>query len=139
MNIVITLPRHLIDKILSGEKKVELRKAAPRQFYCNIDEVYVAEKGSDRIVSVLILFTIEKMSLDRIELMKEHLGVPWSWVTNYAENRDYLYAWVIYKAYEFKPPLIAHVWHFPRNPENYAYYPYKVDHDKGKLKNYFIK
>lgn len=139
MNIVITLPRHLIDKILSGEKKVELRKAAPRQFYCYKDEVYVAEKGSDRIVAVLTLFTIKGMTIDRIALMKEHLGVPWSWVTDYAGDRQYLYAWVICKAYEFKPPLIAHVWDFPRNPQSYAYYPFKVDHDKGKVKNYFIK
>lgn len=30
MNILITLPKHLIEKIVSGEKKFEMRKCLPK-------------------------------------------------------------------------------------------------------------
>ena len=32
MNILITLRKHLLDKIMSGEKKYEMRKCLPKKY-----------------------------------------------------------------------------------------------------------
>jgi len=47
MNILITLPKNLLEKILSGEKKYEMRKCLPKNMKLGEDGFFVVEKGTD--------------------------------------------------------------------------------------------
>lgn len=49
MNILITLPKHLIEKIMSGEKKYEIRKCLPKSMRLGEDGFFVVEKGTDEV------------------------------------------------------------------------------------------
>ena len=49
MNILITLPKHLIDKIISGEKKFEMRKCLPKNMRLGEDGFFVVEKGTNEV------------------------------------------------------------------------------------------
>lgn len=49
MNVLITLPKYLIDKILSGEKQFEMRKSIPRKMIIGKDGFFVVEKGTDQV------------------------------------------------------------------------------------------
>jgi hypothetical protein len=49
MNILITLPKHLLEKIMSGEKKFEMRKCLPKNMKIGEDGFFVVEKGTDKI------------------------------------------------------------------------------------------
>lgn len=48
MNVLITLPKRLVEKILSGEKTLELRSRIPIR-YDDDSRIYVVQKGSRRI------------------------------------------------------------------------------------------
>lgn len=49
MNIMITLPRDLIDKIISGEKLFEMRKCRPTNVNIGEDGFFVVEKGTNEV------------------------------------------------------------------------------------------
>ena len=49
MNILITLPKHLLEKITSGEKQFEMRKTLPRHMKIGKDGFFVVEKGTDEV------------------------------------------------------------------------------------------
>ena len=49
MNILITLPKDLLEKIISGEKKFEMRKCLPKNMRIGEDGFFVVEKGSDEV------------------------------------------------------------------------------------------
>lgn len=48
MNVLITLPKRLIDKIIIGEKTLELRSRIPMRYDDN-SRIYVVQKGTRRI------------------------------------------------------------------------------------------
>lgn len=97
MDIVITLPKNLIEKILSGEKTVEVRTHRPKLFNLYRDIVYVVQKGTRRIV---MNFTIEEfLDVDRdglISLYNEGIvGVNYDWLMQYAANKKTFSIWCI--------------------------------------------
>lgn len=97
MDIVITLPKNLIEKILSGEKTVEVRTRRPKLFGLYRDIVYVVQKGTRRIV---MDFTIEEfLDVDRdglISLYNEGIvGVNYDWLMRYADNKKKFSVWCI--------------------------------------------
>ena len=49
MNVLITLPKHLLDKIISGEKKYEMRKCFPKNIKLGKDGFFVVEKGTNEV------------------------------------------------------------------------------------------
>lgn len=49
MNILITLPKDLIAKIVSGEKRYEMRKCLPKHMKIKEDGFFVVEKGTDEV------------------------------------------------------------------------------------------
>ena len=49
MNILITLSKELINEILSGNKKFEMRKCIPKNLKIGEDGFFVVEKGTDLI------------------------------------------------------------------------------------------
>lgn len=51
MDIIITLPKGLWTKIVTGDKRVEMRKwNLPKHFDVTLDKVYVVLKGTKRVV-----------------------------------------------------------------------------------------
>jgi hypothetical protein len=48
MNILITLPKNLLAKILSGEKRYEMRKSLPKNMKVGEDGFFVVEKAPTR-------------------------------------------------------------------------------------------
>ena len=50
MNVVITLPRVYIDKILNGEKTYEMRHSRPKHLRPQIDGFFCVEKGTSKVI-----------------------------------------------------------------------------------------
>ena len=97
MDIVITLPKNLIDKILSGEKTVEVRTHKPIMFGLYRDIVYVVQKGTRRVV---MNFTVEDfLDVDRAGLLfiynEGNIGVDLNWLMKYAANKKKFSVWCI--------------------------------------------
>ena len=49
MNILITLPKNLLENIISGEKYFETRKCLPKHMNIGEDGFFVVEKGTDDV------------------------------------------------------------------------------------------
>lgn len=98
MNIAITLPQDLWSKIVSGEKKVEMRKwDLPRHFDLKLDSIYVVIKGTRKIVG---RFKVEdvQMSFLRFAAWRrfgDGLGVSYQWFTQYWGNSYVMFFFVI--------------------------------------------
>lgn len=97
MDIIITLPKNLIDKILSGEKTVEVRTRRPIMFDLYKDIVFVVQKGTRRVV---MDFTIEKfVDVDQAGLLflynEGKVGVDLNWLMKYAANKKKFSIWHI--------------------------------------------
>ena len=97
MDILITLPKNLIEKILSGEKTVEVRSRRPIKFDLYNDIVYVVQKGTRRVV---MDFTIERfVDVDYAGLLfyynEGNVGVDLAWLTKYAANKKTFSIWYI--------------------------------------------
>ena len=97
MNIAITLPRNLWEKICSGEKQIECRKRIPRNFMPAYDLVWVIIKGTNKVVGALKINTfqtcvevqeIARNYLDKICIDKTRLE-------QYAKHEDVLHLWHI--------------------------------------------
>lgn len=50
MNVLITLPRVYINKILSGEKTYEMRHCRPMHLRPQIDGFFIVEKGTSKVI-----------------------------------------------------------------------------------------
>lgn len=97
MDIIITLPKNLIEKILSGEKTVEVRTRRPLWFNLYNNIVYVVQKGTRRVV---MDFTIERfVDVDYAGLLfyynEGNVGVDLDWLTKYAANKKTFSIWYI--------------------------------------------
>lgn len=97
MDILITLPKNLIEKILSGEKTVEVRTRRPIQFDLYKDIVYVVQKGTRRIV---MCFTVKEFKdVDKAGLLFLYqygvIGVDYNWLMRYAANKKTFSIWRI--------------------------------------------
>lgn len=49
MNVCITLPKHLIDQIIKGEKLYEMRKSIPKLMKIGQDGFFAVEKGTSNV------------------------------------------------------------------------------------------
>lgn len=89
MDIVITLPKDLWLKIVSGEKQYEMRKwSLPKHFDVNSDCIYVVIKGTRRIAGCFKVMGVEGR-LKKDEAWLEFGGwlcVSHEWFSKYWEN-----------------------------------------------------
>lgn len=126
MNILITLPKNLIDKILSGEKKYEIRKCLPKQMEIGEDGFFVVEKGTDDVrcwcrVDHAIPAIMNEFNADRLS---KDLCVTPQFILDYAPTGKSVYLWEIGKviAFEFdsvkRDSLCV-----DKNPQQFAYTP----------------
>lgn len=124
MNIVITLPRHLIDAIISGEKTIEIRKTQPKHFEVCHDLVYVVEKGTHHVV---IAFTIKYFSYYHNNLVawhycKDKCAINETWFRRYTDNAKYVILWHIDIVNTFPIPVeLFKELGVSRAPQSYCY------------------
>lgn len=97
MDIMITLPKDLIDKILSGEKTIEVRKNYPRVFNRNYNWVYVVQKGTRNVVLKFEVVKFYFCGKERLWQVFEtgKICIDFDWLKKYAERSDRFVCWYI--------------------------------------------
>lgn len=123
MNILITLPHLLVEKIISGEKKFEMRKCLPKNMKIGQDGFFVVEKGTNNIrcwcrVDYYMSPYVDSYNASRFT---KHLCVSGEYIARYAKN-DKIYLWRIGKVIVFKN-LKREELFVDRNPQQFAYCP----------------
>lgn len=122
MNVLITLPKDLIEDIIAGRKIFEMRKSRPRLLFENVDGFYVVEKGTNDIRCFCRLIAYRSIAITD-EIAKKYSGplcVPPSYIIGYAKKNTLVWLWEIGIVRIFK--------NFKRedlgldtNPQNYYY------------------
>lgn len=97
MNVIITLPKHLLDKILSGEKQFEMRKSIPRKMTIGIDGFFVVEKGTDQVRCWCRVDQIIESRMTEIKAaeLSSSLCVSPEFIINYAPIGKKVFLWHI--------------------------------------------
>lgn len=124
MNIVITLPRPLIDKIVSGEKTVEIRKSKPKNFNPEHDHVSVIEKGTKLAIAWFKISWFEFGSASLVYfLYGENIGVPKKWLRDYVMNDSSkgVWVWHISESGINSYPVCLTEFGLKCSPQSYAY------------------
>lgn len=124
MDIIITLPGVLINRIINGAKKFEVRKTFPQYYIKGVNRVFVVQK---KTTNVIISFTVEyyKAYLDPKFAWERHgheLGIPIEWLLDYAKKGCVLYLWHIDDVQVFEKPLqLEENFGIKRAPQSYCY------------------
>lgn len=123
MNVLITLPKELIDKIISGEKKFEMRKCLPRLMNLGEDGFFVVEKGTDEIRCWCRVDNVNETYIDHysIDWYVSRLCVPAEYVEKYANGKK-VYLWEIGKV-KVLQDLVRDSLFVDKNPQQFAYCP----------------
>lgn len=127
MNVVITLPEHLIKAIIWGEKFFEIRYKKPLRFDKNKDVVFVAQKGSKKVP---LYFTIQSFVYydgisDRKYLAKK-AAVSVDYIDKYLKGKKVICAWVIGCACKVDCPLSLYSdLKINKNPQSFIYRDYE--------------
>lgn len=123
MNILITLPKDLLDKIISGEKKFEMRKSLPMHMIIGQDGFFVVEKGTDTIRCWCRVDDVRETYVDHYSArwFAPYLCVSEEYIEKYANGKK-VYLWKIGKVCVFE-----YLWRnsllVDRNPQQFAYCP----------------
>lgn len=123
MNILITLPKNLIEKIISGKKIFEMRKCLPKHMRIGEDGFFVVEKGTDEVrcwcrVDKAIETYLDHYSAD---WFASRLCVPEDYMERYANGKK-VYLWEIGKVIEIEC-LKRDSLFVGNNPKQFAYCP----------------
>ncbi len=131
MDIAITLPKNLWDKICSGEKQFECRKYIPRNFMRDYDKVWVIIKGTNKVAG---FFKIDNFltCVEVSEVAEKYLDkicIDKSWLEQYTRHEDVLQLWQIGSVlYELAIPQNREEFlDLLRNPQKYAYCRPNID------------
>ena len=124
MNILITLPKHLIEKIISGEKKYEMRKCLPKDMKLGEDGFFVVEKGTDKVrcwcrVDNYLSGTLTKGTA---RYFSKDLCVSSQFILDYTPAGNKVYLWKIGKVMVMED-LCRGSLGIDRNPQQFAYCP----------------
>lgn len=123
MNILITLPKDLLEKIISGEKKFEMRKCLPKHMRIGADGFFVVEKGTDEVRCWCRVDEVRRTYIDRYNAKwyAPILCVTKKYITKYANGKK-VYLWRIGKVIAIeclkRDSLIV-----DRNPQQFTYCP----------------
>lgn len=123
MNILITLPKHLIEKIISGEKKFEMRKCLPKNMKLGEDGFFVVEKGTDEVRCWCRVDEVRETYIDHYSARRfaSRLCVPEEYIEKYANRRN-VYLWKIGKVIALEC-LKRDSLFVDKNPQQFAYCP----------------
>lgn len=121
MNVVITLPKDLLEKIISGEKIYEMRKCLPKNLRVGVDGFFVIEKGTDNVRCWCRVDGFVKVFFDNyhVKWFKPHICVPERYIMDYAKGKK-VCLWKIGKVKTFdyfkRCDLLI-----DKNPQSFAY------------------
>lgn len=137
MSIIITLPKDLWLKIVSGDKGFEMRKwGLPKHFNFEKDNVYVVLKGTRRIVGYFEVVKVESRVIKDVawDNFGKELGVSYDWFSKYWGDDDYrvMYFFEIGHCHDFTARYQAEVPFAPRK------YIKLTDHMKYFIRNNFL-
>lgn len=123
MNILITLPKHLIDSIIRGEKLYEMRKSLPKLMKIGEDGFFAVEKGTSCVRCWCRVDDVKETFID-------HYSATW-YVSRLCVNEEYIeryaadkkvYLWKIGKVIELSD-LDRSSLFVDKNPQQFAYCP----------------
>lgn len=123
MNIMITLPKKLIEDIISGKKKFEMRKCLPKHMKIGEDGFFVVEKGTNEVRCWCRVDAVKEAHFDHhcVDCIASHLCVSKDYAERYAVGKK-IYLWKIGKVIQFEC-LIRDSLMVDRNPQQFAYCP----------------
>ena len=123
MNILITLPKNLLEKIISGEKEFEMRKYLPKHMNIGEDGFFVVEKGTDDVRCWCRIDDVMETYIDHYSagLFASRLCFSAEYIEKYA-NGENVYLWKIGKVIVFeclkRDTLFVDI-----NPQQFVYCP----------------
>lgn len=125
MNVLITLPKELIDKILCGHKKFEMRKSFPVGLKLGTDGFFVVEKGAHDVrcwcrVDFVMIRNIDPIEADNLSW---DLCVSAEYIRNYARDGKPVLLWGIGRVIEFNSVTIENLL-IKKNPQSFCYCPF---------------
>lgn len=123
MNILITLPKQLIDRIISGEKVYEMRKSFPKMMRIGEDGFFAVEKGTSDVRCWCRVDAVCETFIDHYSAtwFESRLCVDEEYIWRYAGDKN-VYMWKIGKVIELSN-LDRGSLFVDRNPQQYAYCP----------------
>ena len=126
MNVLITLPPHLIEAIILGRKTIELRKSRPTLMKIKEDGFFCVEKGTKEVrcwcrcddMEIRCARDINPFSL------VDSVCVDEGYIRKYLNKANLAYLWHIGKVIEFeRGSLSIHSLLVDKNPQQFAYCP----------------
>lgn len=123
MNILITLPKNLLEDIISGKKKFEMRKCLPKHMKIGEDGFFVVEKGTNDVRCWCRVDAVLETYVDYYSAgwFATRLCVPYEYVGRYANGKK-VYIWKIGKVITIEC-LNRNSLFVDRNPQQFAYCP----------------
>ena len=123
MNVLITLPKNLIEKIISGEKSSEMRKGLPKNMKIGEDGFFVVEKGTNDVRCWCRVDKENETYVDHysIDWYVSRICVPAKYIENYANGKK-VYLWKIGKV-KVLQDLDRGSLFVEKNPQQFAYCP----------------
>ena len=124
MNILITLPKYLLEKIISGEKKFEMRKSLPKHMKLGEDGFFVVEKGTDEVRCWCRVDKYMEGNMSELQAKKfsKDLCVSPQFILNYAPDGTKVFLWEIGKVIKLQD-LTRDSLLVDKNPQQFAYCP----------------
>lgn len=123
MNILITLPKPLIDSIIRGEKIYEMRKSLPKFMKIGEDGFFAVEKGTSNVRCWCRVDGVSETFIDHYcaSLFEKFLCVNDEYISRYAGDKK-VYMWRIGKVIELSD-LDRDSLFVDKNPQQFAYCP----------------
>lgn len=123
MNILITLPKYLIDSIIRGEKSFEMRKVLPKMMKIGEDGFFAVEKGTSNVRCWCRVDEVRETYIDHYSAgwYASRLCVPEEYINQYASSKK-IYLWKIGKVIKLSD-LDRGSLFVDRNPQQFAYCP----------------
>lgn len=125
MNVVITLPKELIDAIIDGRKIFEMRKTVPLHLRLSEDGFFCVEKGTKnvRCWCRVDAFYDREYPVKYGSHLPEYLAVSREWMDEYMKGKT-VKLWSIGQVVTFEKPLLIDKDLFvDRAPQSFAYTP----------------
>jgi len=124
MNVLITLPKDLLESIVSEEKTFEMRKCKPKMMNVGEDGFFAVEKGTDEVKCWCRVDEVREITMTEIVAAgySRYLGVTPQFILNYAPVGTKVFLWKIGKCIKIEYLTRGSLF-VDKNPQQFAYCP----------------